>query len=127
MAMMDELPELDGPRPPRTERLELRPFTCEELEAGADGRTLPRFAPGFPAGVERDWARGASEAGAHFATESPYSRFAGVELVTGGIVGTGGFSGPAMNAELELEGSLVADRRRRGLVPPPPPLMEPQA
>lgn len=113
--MMDELPELDMPQPLRTARLELRPFTREELEAVADGRVLPHFGPGFPSAGDRDWARGAIEAGAHFATESPYSRFVGVELTSGKIVGTGGFTGPVMNGELELEGSVVADRRNRGL------------
>ncbi|CAL8899897.1 hypothetical protein KVA01_03480 [Kocuria varians] len=113
--MMDGLPEQEMPRPLRTGRLELRPLTRDELEAVAAGRALPHFAEGFPSPADRDWARGAIEAGGHFFTESPYSRYAAVELASGEVVGTGGFSAPPMNGELEIEGSVAASRRGRGL------------
>lgn len=113
--MWDALPEPEPPEPIRTERLELRPFTRDELEAVAAGARLEHFAPGFPTPADVDRARGAIEAGEHFATESEHIRLAMVDLASEQVIGTAGFPGPAMDGELEVEGSVVPDRRNRGL------------
>ena len=113
--MVELLPQPEPPRPLRTEHLELRPFTRDELEVVADAATMPHFAQGFPSAENTDWARSAIEAGEHYFTESELTRLAVVECASGQVVGTAGFTGPAMDGELEVEGSLVPGVRRRGL------------
>ncbi|RLY94136.1 hypothetical protein CWC38_10265 [Kocuria tytonicola] len=113
--MEELLPQPEPPRPLRTEHLELRPFTRGELEVMADAATMPHFAQGFPSAENTDWARGAIEAGEHFFTESELTRLAVVERTSEQVVGTAGFSGPLMEGELEVEGSMVPGVRRRGL------------
>ena len=113
--MVELLPQPEPPQPVHTEHLELRPFTRDELETVADAATMTHFAQGFPSAENTDWARSAIEAGAHFFTESERTRLAVVECDSGQVVGTAGFTGPAMDGELEVEGSLVPGVRRRGL------------
>ncbi|GGG49299.1 GNAT family acetyltransferase [Kocuria dechangensis] len=97
-----------------TERLLIRPFTAEELDAVAAGEPAEHFAAGFPAAEDMDFARESLLAGGYFFTESVYARMAIVEKETGEIVGTAGFVGPPIDDELEVVGSLTADRRNRG-------------
>jgi ribosomal-protein-alanine N-acetyltransferase len=97
-----------------TERLLIRPFTVEELDAVAAGEPLEHFAPGFPTAEDVDFARESLQAGGYFFTESVYARMAIVEKESGLVVGTAGFVGPPIDAELEIVGSLAADRRNRG-------------
>ena len=66
--MLDELPGAEPPAPIVTQRLELRPFTRDELEAVAAGNGMPHFAQGFPSAQNQDWARDALAAGEHFFT-----------------------------------------------------------
>ena len=113
--MLEPLPQQEPPQPLHTAHLELRAFTRDELEAVADAAALSHFAREFPPAETTDWARGAIEAGEHFFTESEHTRLAVVERTTGEVVGTAGFTGPAMDGELEVEGSLVPGVRRRGL------------
>lgn len=107
--------ELEPVQPIRTERLLLRPFTPEELEAVVDGALLREFAPGFPTAQDRDWAAEALEAGCHFFTETRYAMFAVVDMASERIVGTAGFAGPPLDGELEIVAMLVPGRRRQGL------------
>lgn len=107
--------ELDPVQPIRTERLLLRPFTPDELEAVAGGVHLAHFAPGFPPLPDRDWAREALEAGSHFYTETRFARLAVVDRSSGCVIGTAGFAGPPIDAELELMASIVTDRQNQGL------------
>lgn len=107
--------EPDPARSIRTERLLLRPFTVEELEAVVAGELLREFAPGFPTEQDRDWAAEALEAGCHFFTETRYAMFAVVDTTSERIVGTAGFAGPPIDGELEIVAMLVPGRRRRGL------------
>ncbi|MEX5293872.1 GNAT family N-acetyltransferase [Kocuria sp. CPCC 205268] len=97
-----------------TERLLLRPFTAEELDAVAAGEHEPLFAHGFPSAEDMDFARESLMAGGYFFTESVYARMAVVEKSTGQVIGTAGFVGPPIDHELEIVGSLAADRRNRG-------------
>ena len=114
MDVLDELPGFEPSEPMRSERLELRPFTREELEAAAEGASAETFAPGFPTPEARDWAQSAMSAGEHFFTESEYGLRAVVELSSGLVIGGAGFVGPAIENELEVEGSVVPSHRRRG-------------
>lgn len=107
--------ELDPVNPLRTERLLLRPYTPDELEAVAGGALLRQFAPGFPTAHDRDWAAEALEAGCHFFTETRYAMLAVVEMAFERIVGTAGFAGPPLDGELEIVAMLVPGRRRQGL------------
>lgn len=112
---MTEVPEeLDSAPRIRTERLLLRPFTLDELQAAADGSPYPQFAPGFPSPEDRDWAQGALDAGSHFFTETIYSTFAVVDAASSQIIGMGGFMGPPIDSELEVVGSVVAKRQNEG-------------
>lgn len=113
--MLDELPGAEPPAPIVTQRLELRPFTRDELEAVAAGNGMPHFAQGFPSAQNQDWARDALAAGEHFFTESRCAQRAVVERSSGQVVGAAGFAGPAMDHELEVEGSLVPQLRCQGL------------
>ena len=113
--MLDELPGAEPPAPIVTQRLELRPFTRDELEAVAAGNGMPHFAQGFPSAQNQDWARDALAAGEHFFTESRCAQRAVVERSSGQVVGAAGFAGPAMDHELEVEGSLVPQLRGQGL------------
>lgn len=113
--MLDELPGAEPPAPIVTQRLELRPFTRDELEAVASGTSLPHFARGFPSAQNQDWARDALAAGEHFFTESRCAQRAVVERSSGQVIGAAGFTGPAMDHELEVEGSLVPQHRGQGL------------
>ena len=113
--MLDELPGAEPPAPIVTRRLELRPFTPDELEAVASGTSLPHFARGFPSAQNQDWARDALAAGEHFFTESRCAQRAVVERSSGQVIGAAGFTGPAMDHELEVEGSLVPQHRGQGL------------
>lgn len=97
-----------------TDRLLLRPFTAEELDAVAAGETAPHFASGFPAAADVDFARESLLAGGYFFTESVYARMAVVEKATGQVVGTAGFVGPPIDDELEVVGSLTPAHRDRG-------------
>lgn len=96
-----------------TDRLLLRPFTAEELDAVAAGEPQEQFAPGFPTPEDVDFARESLVAGGYFFTETVYARMAVVEKSSGQVVGTAGFVGPPIDDELEVVGSLSA--RRRGL------------
>ena len=113
--MSDELPRSGPPQPLRTERLELRAFTPDELEAVARGTRLPLFAPGFPTPENEDWAREAIQAGEHFFTESDCALLAVIRLSSGQIIGAAGFAGPAMDHELEIEGSIIPEQQNQGL------------
>ncbi|MDO4918112.1 GNAT family N-acetyltransferase [Kocuria sp.] len=113
--MVDLLLEPEPPRPLRTERLELRAFTRDELEAVAGGRRSPGFADGFPSAENVDWARGVIAAGEHFFTESEHTLLAMVERSSGQLVGIAGFVGPPMEGALEVEGSVVPSRQGLGL------------
>lgn len=109
--------DLDALRPApvlETERLVLRPFTAEELDAVAAGEPLAHFADGFPTAEDMDFARESLVAGGYFFTESVYARLAILEKESGQVVGTAGFVGPPIDDELEVVGSLAADRRNRG-------------
>ena len=109
--------DLEAQRPApvlETERLLLRPFTAEELDAVAAGEHGAHFAHGFPTAEDMDFARESLMAGGYFFTESVYARMAVVEKSTGEIVGTAGFVGPPIDDELEIVGSLAADRRNLG-------------
>lgn len=97
-----------------TDRLLLRPFTAEELDAVAAGESAPHFAGGFPAAEDVDFARESLLAGGYFFTESFYARMAVVEKATGQVVGTAGFVGPPIDDELEVVGSLTPERRDQG-------------
>lgn len=97
-----------------TDRLLLRPFTAEELDAVAAGENAPHFAGGFPAAEDVDFARESLLAGGYFFTESFYARMAVVEKSTGQVVGTAGFVGPPIDDELEVVGSLTPERRDQG-------------
>ena len=97
-----------------TERLVIRPFTAEELDAVAAGEPVAHFADGFPTVEDMDFARESLLAGGYFFTESVYARMAIVEKDSGQIVGTAGFVGPPIDDELEIVGSLAAGRRNRG-------------
>ncbi len=97
-----------------TDRLLLRPFTAEELDAVAAGEAEEHFAAGFPGPQDVDFARESLLAGGYFFTESVYARLAVLEKASGQVVGSAGFVGPPIDAELEVVGSLTADRRNRG-------------
>lgn len=97
-----------------TDRLLLRPFTAEELDAVAAGEPVEHFTAGFPTAEDMDFARESLLAGGYFFTESVYARMAVVEKDSGEVVGTAGFVGPPIDDELEVVGSLAADRRNRG-------------
>lgn len=97
-----------------TERLLLRPFTAEELDAVASGEHADHFTRGFPTAEDMDFARESLMAGGYFFTESVYARMAVLEKSTGVVVGTAGFVGPPIDDELEIVGSLAADHRNRG-------------
>lgn len=112
--MTEVLDELRPERSIRTERLLLRSFTSEELEAAAVGADLPQFAQGFPTPEDQDWARTALDAGSYFFTETMYSMFAMVDAASGQIIGMSGFVGPPIDNELELVGSVVASHQNRG-------------
>ncbi|WP_206479976.1 GNAT family N-acetyltransferase [Kocuria sp. KRD140] len=113
--MLDDMPRPVPPQPLRTQRLELRAFTPDELEAVAGGSRLPQFAPGFPTPENEDWAREAIEAGEHFFTESDCALLAVIRLSSGQIIGAAGFAGPAMDHELEIKGSIVPEHQNQGL------------
>jgi [ribosomal protein S5]-alanine N-acetyltransferase len=109
--------DLEAVRPApvlETERLLIRPFTAEELDAVAAGEPAEHFAAGFPTAEDMDFARESLLAGGYFFTESVYARMAIVEKESGEVVGTAGFVGPPIDDELEVVGSLTADRRNRG-------------
>lgn len=97
-----------------TERLLLRPFTAEELDAVAAGEPAAHFADGFPTAEDMDFARESLLAGGYFFTESVYARMAIVQKESGRIVGTAGFVGPPIDDELEIVGSLAPGRRSLG-------------
>ncbi|OLT06769.1 hypothetical protein BJF77_15425 [Kocuria sp. CNJ-770] len=97
-----------------TDRLLLRPFTAGELEAVAAGEAVEHFAAGFPGPEDRDFARESLLAGGYFSTESVYAPLAVLEKASGQVVGAAGFVGPPIDAELEVVGSLTADRRNQG-------------
>ncbi|MFW6188563.1 MAG: GNAT family N-acetyltransferase [Actinomycetota bacterium] len=97
-----------------TERLLLRPFTAEELDAVAAGEAAEHFGRGFPTAEDMDFARESLMAGGYFFTETFYARMAVVEKESGKVVGTAGFVGPPIDDELEIVGSLAADRRNQG-------------
>ncbi|MFI7483876.1 GNAT family N-acetyltransferase [Kocuria sp. M1R5S2] len=97
-----------------TERLLIRPFTAEELDAVAAGDRAEHFAEGFPSPEDMDFARESLLAGGYFFTESVYARMAIVEKESGQIVGTSGFVGPPIDAELEVVGSLAPAYRNLG-------------
>lgn len=112
--MIDVLEGLSPERSIRTERLLLRPFTHEELEAAAEPADLPQFAQGFPSPEDQDWAQTAMEAGSYFFTETMYSMFAVVDAASGQIIGMAGFVGPPIDHELEVVGSIVPNRQNQG-------------
>lgn len=112
--MTEDLEALRSAPVLETERLLLRPFTAEELDAVAAGEAAAHFAHGFPSAEDMDFARESLMAGGYFFTESVYARLAVVEKSTGEVVGTAGFVGPPIDDELEIVGSLAADRRNRG-------------
>lgn len=112
--MTEVLDEFRPERPIRTERLLLRPFVPEELEAIADSTDLPQFAPGFPTPEDRDWAQTALEAGSYFFTETMFSMFAIVDAASEQIIGMAGFVGPPIDHELEVVGSIVPARQNQG-------------
>ena len=97
-----------------TERLLLRPFTAEELDAVAAGEPAEHFADGFPTAEDMDFARESLLAGGYFFTESVYARMALIEQASGEVIGTAGFVGPPIDDELEVVGSLAAGHRNRG-------------
>jgi ribosomal-protein-alanine N-acetyltransferase len=97
-----------------TERLLIRPFTAEELDAVAAGEPEEHFAEGFPTAEDMDFARESLLAGGYFFTESVYARMAVVEKASGRVVGTSGFVGPPIDAELEVVGSLAPAYRNLG-------------
>ena len=112
--MTEVLEELSPERSIRTERLLLRPFTAEELEAATDNADLPQFAQGFPTPEDQDWAQTALDAGSYFFTETMYSMFAVVDAASGQIIGMAGFVGPPIDNELEVVGSVVPQRQNQG-------------
>jgi ribosomal-protein-alanine N-acetyltransferase len=97
-----------------TERLLLRPFTAEELDAVAAGEPAEHFADGFPTAEDMDFARESLVAGGYFFTESFYARMAVIEKGSGQVIGTAGFVGPPIDDELEVVGSLAAGHRNHG-------------
>ena len=113
--MPEPLSQPKPPQPLHADHLELRPFTRDELETAADAPTMTHFAWGFSSAENTVWARSAIEAGEHFFTETAYTRLAVVDLASGRVIGTAGFLGPAMDGELEVEGSVVPDQQNRGL------------
>lgn len=123
---MSDVPEELGPdRSIRTERLLLRPFIPEELEAAAESTDLPQFAQGFPTPEDQDWAQESLDAGSHFFTETMYSMFAVVDVASGQIIGMAGFVGPPIDDELEVVGSVVPTRQNQGYAGEVlPPLVE---
>lgn len=98
----------------RAERLLLRPFTQDELEAITESEELAQFARGFPTPEDQDWARTALEAGSYFFTETMYSMFALVVTASDQIIGMAGFVGPPIDDELEVVGSVIPDLQNQG-------------
>ncbi|GAA4705184.1 MULTISPECIES: GNAT family N-acetyltransferase [Kocuria] len=112
--MTDVSEELSPGRSIRTERLVLRPFTQDELEAIADRADLAQFAQGFPTPEDQDWAHTALDAGSYFFTETMYSMFAVVDAASGQVIGMAGFVGPPIDHELEVVGSVIPGRQNEG-------------
>lgn len=112
--MTDVSDELNPERLIRTERLVLRPFTQDELEAIADPADLTQFAQGFPTPEDQDWAHTALDAGSYFFTETMYSMLAVVDAALGQVIGMAGFVGPPIDDELEVVGSVIPGRQNEG-------------
>lgn len=112
--MADVPGELNPEQLIRTERLLLRLFTQEELDAIADLVDLAQFAQGFPTPEDQDWARTALDAGCYFFTETMYSMFAVVNTASDQIIGMAGFVGPPIDNELEVVGSVAPNYQREG-------------
>lgn len=112
--MTDAPLEAPEARTLRTERLELRPLTRDELDAVRDGLRLPQFHEEFPTPDARDHLEAAEESGAFYFTETLYSPMACQERASGQIVGVAGWAGPPINGALELVGFLVGSRQGQG-------------
>ncbi|MDO5619241.1 GNAT family N-acetyltransferase [Kocuria sp.] len=98
----------------RTERLLLRPFTAEEIEAVIDGVSLEHFAQGFPIPESVDQLKDIAQAGGYFFTETMYSALACIEVETGLVIGSTGFAAAPIEGALEIVGFLAPESRRRG-------------
>lgn len=108
---VDEVP---GAQHIRTDRLLLRPFTDEEIQAVIDGVHLTHFGPGFPLGETVDQLTDIAQAGGFFFTETMYSPLACVEVSTGQVVGSTGFAAAPIDGTLEVMGFLAPESRRQG-------------
>lgn len=96
-----------------TQRILLRPFTRDEIDAVTEGRRLEHFAEDFPTPDARDLLAAAAESGEFYFTETFYSPMACLERETEQIVGAGGFMAPPIDEALEIVGYLVPSRAGR--------------